>query len=252
MSNLLHQASTKKVKGIAPQRISASNLPLQNIDHQTRNSKDSFLTRQLMGIPGRIPSVKQNIRIFERRAHLFYNGDQSLALYVINSGSIKTYLTTENGEEQVLGFHLPRDMVGFDGIENQAHLSSAVALETTSVLRLAFTQLSDSDRARGYPRLLSTQLAHHYHLLVMLAKKDPSCRVASFLCDIARRFEINGYSYCEFNLSMSRHDIGNYLGLAVETISRTLTLFKKDGIIDVERRTIKINDPKKLRQIADA
>jgi CRP/FNR family transcriptional regulator len=252
MSDLLHQASKKEVKVITPSHISAPNLPLQNPGHQTCNSKDSYLTKQLMDIPGTVPLVKRNIRIYERGAHVFYNGDQSLALYVINSGSIKTYLTTENGEELVLGFHLPRDVVGFDGIENEAHLSSAVALETTSVLKLAFAQLSDSDRARGYPKLLSAQLAHDYHLRVLLAKKDANCRMASFLCDLARRFEMNGYSYSEFNLSMSRHDIGNYLGLAVETISRTLTVFRKDGLIDVDRRIIKINDPKKLRQIAGA
>ena len=187
MSDLLHQASKKEVKDITPQRISASNLPLQNSDHQTLISKDSYLTKQLMDTPGRIPLVKRNIRIYERSAHIFYDGDQSLALYFINSGSVKTYLTTEDGEEQVLGFHLPGDVIGFDGIENEAHLSSAIALQTTSIRKLAFGQLSDSDRARGYPKLLSAQLAHNYHLLLMLAKKDASCRVASFLlCRIVK------------------------------------------------------------------
>ena len=92
MSDLLHQAFKKEVKVIAPQRISASNLPPQNLDHQTRYSKDSFLTKQLIEPPGRVPSVRRNIRIYERGAHIFHAGDQSLALYVINSGSIKTYL----------------------------------------------------------------------------------------------------------------------------------------------------------------
>ncbi len=252
MSELLHQVSKKEEKVIELLRISASILPLQNLDHQTRNSKDSDLTKLLKDIPGRVSSGRQKIQIYERGAHIFCDGDQSLGLYVINSGSIKTYLTTEDGEEYVLGFHLPNDVFGFDGIESEAHLSSAVALETTSVRKLNLAQLTDSDRAHGYPKLLLAQLAHDYRLLVTLARKDARSRVASFLCDLARRFRMNGYSYSEFNLSMSRHSIGNYLGLTIETISRTLTRFQIDGIIDVNGRTIKINDPKKLRKIAGA
>lgn len=250
MANLLQQVSKKESEVIAPLGKSASNPPLQGLEFQTRNSRDSYLATQLRNISGKDPLVRKNIRIFERGAHIFYQGHQSLALYVINSGSIKAYLTTEGGEELVLGFYLPRDVIGLDGIENEVHQSSAVALETTSVCKFTFAQLSESDRARGFPKLLSAQLAHDYHRLVMLTKKDANSRVASFLCDFARRFETNGYSSSEFHLSMSRHDIGNYLGLAVETISRTLTRFQASGLIDVDRRAIKINDPEILRQIA--
>jgi len=252
MADLLQQVSKKESEVIAPLGKSASNPPLQSLEFQTRNSRDSYLATQLRDIPGKDPLVRKNIRIFERGAHIFFEGDQSLALYVIYSGSIKAYLTTEGGEELVLGFYLPRDVVGLDGIENEVHQSSAVALETTSVCKFVFAQLSESDRARGFPKIFSAQLARDYRLLVILSKKDANGRVASFLCDFARRFETNGYSSSEFHLSMSRHDIGNYLGLAVETISRTLTHFQASGLIDVDRRAIKINDPEILRQIAGA
>ena len=244
------KASSKGIEDNAPLRDSASKLPLQSLSFQFRNSQVNNLTAQIMKIPDRARLIRQCIQIYERGAHVFYNGDQSLALYVIMSGSIKTYLTTADGKEQALGFHLPRDVFGYDGAENQPHQSSAVTLEKTSVCRLAFAIFSDYDLSHGYPRLISDQLAHDYHLFVMLTKKNANGRVASFLCDLSRRFEMNGYSPSEFNLSMSRHDLGNYLGLAVETVSRTLTRFKVDGMIDVNRRAIKINKLEQLRRIA--
>lgn len=252
MPNQLSQLSNKNERIIEPSRGSASTPSFESLENKNHNAKDNYLTKQLRDFSGRDSSFKQNIRVYERGAHIFYNGDESQALYFINSGSLKTYLSTEDGEEHVLGFHFPRDVVGFDGIDNEAHQASAVTLETTSVYRLAFANLTDSARGRGYPKLLSAQLSHDYQMLTMLAKKDACYRMARFLCNLARRFEANGYSSSQFNLSMSRHDIGNYLGMAVETVSRTLTRFQTDRLIDVDRRSIRIICPNKLREIAGA
>ena len=250
MSSQPQNISSKEIEVTTPLGVPASKLSLQRLSDHFRNSQVNNLTAQMMQTPERAQLIQQYIQIYEPRACVYYNGDQSQALYVILSGSIKTSLTTEDGEEQVLGFHWPRDVIGFDVAENEAHKSSAVTLEKTSICKLPFALFSNYDRSPGYPKLFSDQLAHDHHMFVMLTKKDASGRVASFLCELSRRFEKNGYSSSEFTLSMTRHDIGNYLGLAVETISRTLTHFKTNELIDVDRRTIKINDPVQLRRLA--
>jgi CRP/FNR family transcriptional regulator len=205
---------------------------------------------QMLSDPVKVELVRQSTRTVARGEHVFYIGDPSLALYIVRSGAIKIYCTTEGGKEQVLGFYLPGDVFGFDGAENEAHQSSAMVLEFASICTFPFASLSESGRGIGYPRLLSNQVSRDYRLIVLLAKSDAEGRVASFLCDLAGRFERNGYSPREFILSMSRQDIGNYLGLATESVSRALTRFQQRSIIEVDRRIITISNLEKLQHIA--
>lgn len=187
--------------------------------------------------------------------YLFRMGDACHSLFTVRSGSIKTMITTDEGEEQIMGFHLPGELFGLDGLETDMHNCSAVALETTSLCELPLTHFdslcqSVPGLSHQMHRLIGKEVTTEHEMLFLLGKKDAEERLSSFLISISNRLSQRGFSPVEFNLSMSRQDIGNYLGLALETISRQFTHFQDEGIISVERRHITILDLDHLKQIA--
>jgi len=208
------------------------------------------LAEKMMEFQGHIDQLRQRNLTYKSNEHIFREGEDSTGLYVIKSGSVKLYLTTEDGEEQVLGFYMRGDVVGLDGQINVPRNSSAIALETTSICKLPLNHLSDRGRGRGYPKLIAELMTRDHNLVLMLARKDADGRLASFLCDLSRRFEKSGYSATAFNLSMSRQDIGSYLGLAIETVSRTLTRFQESGLLQASRRKLEILDFDWLKKVA--
>jgi CRP/FNR family transcriptional regulator len=188
--------------------------------------------------------------------HLFHAGDQSSSIFAVRSGAIKTYCITEDGDEQVLGFALPGEMVGLDGLAGSSFSSSSVALETSSVCELPFSQLEElCTRLPGLQkqmmRLLGKEIRSDQHLLTMLGQRSAEERLASFLISLSSRYKLRGLSASEFNLPMSRQDIGNYLGLAIETVSRTFAHFQEAKLLTVNRRQIRILDHAALEAIVD-
>lgn len=208
------------------------------------------LASRMMEYSGQVGLVRNNSRVLGQGEKIFREGEEANALYVVRSGSVKSYLVTEDGEEQVLGFYLPGDVLGLDGLGSSACMSSAITLETTSICRMLFAQMSERGRGRVYPKLISDQLVREHNLILMLARKDADGKLASFLWDLSRRFKQIGYAGNAFKLSMSRQDIGNYLGLVIETVSRTLTRFQESGLLEVSRRTLEIHDLEALKHIA--
>jgi len=194
--------------------------------------------------------LKQARRISRKGEHVFREGEEADAFYVVRSGSLKSYLVTEDGEEQVLGFYLPGDVFGLDTTETQQRMSSAITLETTSLCRFPHAYLADKAQGSNLLRITAEQMQRDHNLVLMLARKDADGRIASFLDDLACRYWSRGYSASAFLLSMSRQDIGCYLGLAVETVSRTLTRFQECGVLQVNRREVEILDHDTLRKIA--
>ena len=207
---------------------------------------------QLLNSPGISDHLKQARHIYRKGEHIFREGDHAESFYVLRSGSIKSYLLTEEGEEQVLGFYLPGDIFGLDNSDDYERLSSAIMLETTSICRFPHAYLSDKASGANLLRITSEQMQRDHNLVLMLARKDADGRIATFIDDLATRYWSRGYSGTAFMLSMSRQDIGCYLGLAVETVSRTLTRFQECGILQVNRREVEILDHKTLRDIAGA
>jgi CRP/FNR family transcriptional regulator len=207
---------------------------------------------QLLNNQGVSDHLKQSRRINRKGEHLFREGETAEAFFVVRSGTIKSYLLTEDGEEQVLGFYLPGDIFGLDNSESGHRLSSAVALETTSICRFPHAYLSEKTRGANLLRITSEQMQRDHNLVLMLARKDADGRIACFIDDLAARYWSRGYSGSSFLLTMSRQDIGSYLGLAVETVSRTLTRFQECGVLQVNRREVEIIDHETLRQIAGA
>ena len=194
--------------------------------------------------------LSQAKRINRKGEHIFREGEEADAFYVLRSGSIKSYLVTEDGEEQVLGFYLPGDVFGLDTTDSQVRMSSAITLETTSLCRFPHSYLADKSQGSNLLKITAEQMQRDHNLVLMLARKDADGRIASFLDDLANRYWSRGYSASAFLLTMSRQDIGCYLGLAVETVSRTLTRFQDSGILQVNRREVEILDHDKLRKIA--
>ncbi|HYW75182.1 MAG TPA: helix-turn-helix domain-containing protein [Gammaproteobacteria bacterium] len=182
--------------------------------------------------------------------HLFHQGEPFLSLYAVRSGCIKSYIDTENGEEQVLGFHLPGELVGMDAIHRGSHQCSALALDTAMVCRLPFDQLSEMTRRipnlqKQFFRLMSRDLETSYSLS---AHHSVDQRLAAFLLGFGDRMRARGFSSTHFILPMSRQDIASYLRLAPETVSRALSRFASDSLIEISRRDIKVVDREKLEQ----
>lgn len=203
----------------------------------------------------RLDQIVSRKRPLQRGAALFNQGDQFGALYAIRSGSIKSFTVSDDGREQINAFHLPGEILGLDAISDSSHPSSAMALETTSVCELPFERLHAlAHEIKGLQhqllRVMSRELNADERFMRILASRNAEERLAGFLLNLAARHGMRGYSSTEFNLSMSRHDIANYLGLAVETVSRLFTRFQQDGLIEAHRKAVKILQRDALAEMA--
>lgn len=203
----------------------------------------------------RLDSIVKRSRPLHRGDYLFRENDKFRSLYAVKSGSIKTYAPSEDGGEQVLGFHLPGELIGLDAIEKNRHTCSAKVLETSAICEVPFHRLEELSSSlpslqHQMYRLLSKEIGHDTEMLMLLGKKNAEEKLASFLLSLSNRFKRRGLSSTDFYLSMSRHEIGNYLGLAVETVSRLFTRFQDEGLLHVERKHIQLLDYDGLTAIA--
>lgn len=194
-----------------------------------------------------LDDIIQRKRPSHKGDHLFEAGKPLHALYAVRTGSFKTYTLTEQGEEQITGFHLPGDVIGFDAIGNQQHPSYAQALETAMVCEIPYQtldQLLDQmpKLRQQLMRLMSQDISGDQQMMLWLNRKTAEEKLAAFLTNLAQRFGSRGFSKKEFRLTMTRGEIGNYLGLTVETISRLLGRFHKEELIHVDGKLIVITD----------
>ena len=186
--------------------------------------------------------------------HLFRAGDAGQSLFAVRSGSMKTYCTTKNGDEQVLGFTLPGEIVGLDGMSDGRYASNTVALETSSVCQLPFNQLDElcseiPGLHRQMMRVVGKEVSADHSMLLLLGKRSADERLAAFLLSLSARYKARGLSAAEFNLPMPRQDIGNYLGLAIETVSRLFAHFQDQKLLRVNRRQVTLLDIPKLEEM---
>ena len=201
-------------------------------------------------------SIIKRRRPIKRGEHLFHVGSPFQAIYAVRSGSIRTYVPTEDGLEQVTGFHLPGELLGLDAIHLKHHPCAAKALETTSICEIPFDRMEElSTRLPSLQHqlltVMSKEILHDHSLLMLLGKKSAEERLAALLLSLSDRYQRRGFSPTDFYLSMSRNDIGNYLGLAVETVSRLFSRFQDEGILTVQRKHIRVLDLPRLRQLAN-
>jgi len=202
----------------------------------------------------KLESIVKRASPLQKGEVLFRVGDEFKGIYAVRSGLVKVFATADDGEEQIVGFSLPGEMLGLDAIETQIHACSAVALETSSYCAVPFSELSEvsieiPELQNQLFRIMSRELSSENQMLLTLGKKNSEEKVATFLLTISTRFHRLGYSENEFKLTMSRQEIGNYLGITFETVSRVFGRLQRNGIIKVNRKMIKIIDMVALKNL---
>lgn len=194
-------------------------------------------------------------RPLKKGEFLFRQGDAFSSVFAVRSGSLKTFSVTDLGEEQITGFHLPSELVGLSGMDTELHPVSAQALETTSVCEIPFERLDELSAhlpqlRRQLMRLMSREIRDDQQMMLLLSKKSADERIATFLVNLSARFRARGFSANQFRLAMSRNEIGNHLGLAVETVSRVFTRFQSSGLLQAEGKEVTLLDPIELCAMA--
>lgn len=197
--------------------------------------------------------VQERIRV--RKGETLYRmGDALTAVYAVRFGTLKTHLTMEDGRSQISGFYLPGEVVGFDGLTEMRHASDATALEDAEVCVVRYDELQTLSAAlpslqHQFMRLMSKEITQDQMMLITLGSMRAEERLAGFLVNLSERLSARGYSPSEFVLRMSREEIGSYLGLKLETVSRLFSRFAEAGLIQIRQRHVKLVDMQGIRQI---
>ena len=203
-----------------------------------------------------LEEIIQRSRPLQKGEHLYRQDQPFGSVFAVRSGSVKAYAITDNGQEQVTGFYFPGEVLGMDGIAKNKYASSARAMETAAVCEIPFDKLGELSQRlpnlqRHFFQLMSQEIAEDQQLLTLLSKNTADQRVATLMLSISARNKRRKLSAANFRLPMSRTDIGNYLGLTVETVSRVLSRFQKLGVLAVDNKEINIVDAELLRSVAD-
>lgn len=200
----------------------------------------------------RIDEVISTRRKVKRKTALFRTGDPFHALYAIRTGVFKTCMTSEDGRDQVTGFQMAGEIVGLDGIVNDHHTCDAIALEDAEVCVLPFDRIGELSREVGalqhhLHRIMSREIVREHGVMMLLGTMRAEERLAAFLLNLAQRLQARGFSRSELVLRMTRQEIGSYLGLKLETVSRTFSRFAQEGLLEVDQRHVRIVDVDRLR-----
>ena len=203
-----------------------------------------------------LDDIIQRSKPLQKTQHLYREGDDFQSVYAVRSGTLKAYKTTDDGREQVTGFYFPGEILGMDGIANNTHASSAKALETAAVCEIPFSSLEKlsslmPNLQRHFFQLMSREITEDQLLITLLSKKSADERVAALMISISTRNARRKLSSTQFRLPMSRVDIGNYLGLTVETVSRVFSRMQKMDILRVDNKEIEVLDIPGLRSMAN-
>lgn len=202
----------------------------------------------------RLDEVVEKRRRIRQGELLFSSGDTFTSLYAIRSGFFKTCVTSEDGREQVTGFQMAGEIIGMDGIVSDHHNCNAVALEDAEVCVMPFSDIEDLSRElpglqRHVHKIMSREIVRENSVMMLLGNMRAEERLAAFLLNLVQRLHARGLSQSELVLRMTREEIGSYLGLKLETVSRAFSKFSEEGIIEVKQRYVKIVAPDALKKI---
>jgi CRP/FNR family transcriptional regulator len=195
-------------------------------------------------------------RTVKRGASLFHNGEKFTSLYAIRTGFFKTTVNTEDGRDQVTGFQMAGEIIGLDGIVNELHTCDAIALEDAEVCVLPFDRIEEISREinslqRHVHKIMSREIVREHGVMLLLGSMRAEERLAAFLLNLVQRLQARGFSKSELILRMTREEIGSYLGMKLETVSRTFSKFADDGMVEVKQRHIHICDADALKRIVN-
>jgi CRP/FNR family transcriptional regulator len=204
----------------------------------------------------RIDDVVANRRKIKRGATLFRNGEKFTSLYAIRTGFFKTCVASEDGRDQVTGFQMAGEIVGLDGIVHDHHTCDAIALEDAEVCVMPFDRIEELSREvnalqRHVHKIMSREIVRENGVMLLLGSMRAEERLAAFLLNLVQRLHARGFSQSELILRMTREEIGSYLGLKLETVSRTFSKFVEEGIVEVKQRHVRILNADKLRDIVN-
>lgn len=202
----------------------------------------------------RLDRIIQRTRPIRAGDYLYHSGDPFKSIFAVRSGSVKTYMVDEDGVEQVTGFYLPGEVLGFDGVGSRTHTCNVVAMETSSVCEIPFERLEELSLQipilqHHLFQLMSRQIENDHQMMLTLGKKNAEGRIATLLLSLSQRYARRNFSSTAMRLPMSRMDIGNFLGLTIETVSRTLSRLQKEDVISVNGREIVIKNRERLDQL---
>jgi CRP/FNR family transcriptional regulator len=242
---------------IAVKTIPGSALNAQSIKVACSNCNLRELCMPLGLTPSeleRIDDLVGNRRKLKRGATLFRNGEKFTSLFAIRTGFFKTRVASEDGRDQVTGFQMAGEIIGLDGIVNDHHSCDAVALEDAEVCVMPFDRIEALSREisalqRHIHKIMSREIVRENSVMLLLGSMRAEERVAAFLVNLVQRLHARGFSQSELVLRMTREEIGSYLGLKLETVSRTFSKFSEEGIVEVKQRHVRIINADALRDI---
>lgn len=204
----------------------------------------------------RIDDVVASRRKIKRGETLFRNGEKFTSLFAIRTGFFKTCVASEDGRDQVTGFQMAGEVIGLDGIVHDHHTCDAVALEDAEVCVMPFDRIEELSREvnalqRHVHKIMSREIVRENGVMLLLGSMRAEERVAAFLLNLVQRLHARGFSQSELILRMTREEIGSYLGLKLETVSRTFSKFADDGIVEVKQRHVRIRNTEALKDIVN-
>ncbi len=204
----------------------------------------------------RIDEIVATRRKIKRGTALFRNGEEFTSLYAIRTGFFKTSIATEDGRDQVTGFQMAGEIIGLDGIVNDVHSCDAIALEDAEVCVMPYSRLEELSREvtalqHHVHKVMSREIVREHGVMLLLGSMRAEERLAAFLLNLVQRLHTRGFSQSELVLRMTREEIGSYLGLKLETVSRTFSKFAEDGVIEVKQRHVRILDTAMLQSLVN-
>jgi CRP/FNR family transcriptional regulator len=205
---------------------------------------------------GRLDGLVKTRRRVKQGDQLFNDGDTFTSLFAVRTGFFKTSITTDDGREQVTGFQMAGEIVGLDGIVNDQHTCNAVALEDADVCVMPFSNVEELSREfpvlqRNVHKFMSREIVRENEVMMLLGNMRAEERLAAFLLNLVQRLHTRGFSQSELILRMTREEIGSYLGMKLETVSRTFSKFSDQGIIEIKQRHVHIKDAEALKKICN-
>jgi CRP/FNR family transcriptional regulator len=193
-------------------------------------------------------------RLIGRGGAVYRPGTAFHSLYAIRSGFVKSTISLHDGRERVTGLHMQGELIGMDAINTGSYMCDAVALEDSSVCAIPFDELERLTREiptlqQYLHRMMSREIAHDYGVMLLLGSMRAEERVAVFLVSLSKRYAARGYSATRINLRLRREEIGSYLGLKLETVSRVLSRFQENQLITVQHKDVEIKDLDRLNRM---
>jgi CRP/FNR family transcriptional regulator len=202
----------------------------------------------------KVDELVSSRRRVKRGQALFQTGEKFSALFAVRTGFFKTAVTAEDGRDQVTGFQMAGEIMGLDGIVNEHHSCDAIALEDAEVCVMPFERIEEISREVGalqhhVHKIMSREIVREHGVMLLLGSMRAEERLAAFLLNLVQRMQARGFSSSALILRMTREEIGSYLGMKLETVSRTFSKFAGEGLIEVKQRQVSILNAEALQRL---